>query len=104
MYCNLYMTTLKSSKSSMTSTFDGSTIGVWWWHHNHAKVNKKGKISALYRGFSSGKTYDMKEKVVQEGKNSLHKSKVYELVKLFEDKFVVKEEAKLMVWKKMMVQ
>lgn len=31
------------------------------------------------------------------------KSKVYELVKLFDDKFILKEEAKLMVWRKRMV-
>ena len=41
---------------------------------------------------------------MQEGENSLHKSKVHGLVKLFEDKFVLKEEAKLKVWRKRIVQ
>lgn len=62
-------------------------------------MNKKGKIGVLHEGFSSEKTHDVndvKEKVTQEGKNSLNKSKVHKLVKLFKDKFALKEETKLM--------
>ena len=58
----------------------------------------------MHESFSERRTHDVKEKVMQEGENSLHKSKVHGLVKLFEDKFVLKEEAKLKVWRKRIVQ
>lgn len=96
-YCNLYKTTFKSSKSSVISNLDDSTISVKWWHHGHTMVNNKGKIGALQGGFSGRKIHDVKEKVMQEGENSLHKSKVHELVKLFKDKFTLNEEWKLIV-------
>lgn len=75
-YCNLYRTTLRSSNNNMTSSLDSSTKGVWCWHHGHVKVNIKGKKGDLHIGFSRGKTYDVKEKIMQEGENSLHKFKV----------------------------
>ena len=103
MCCNLYRTNLRSSKSSVTSTLNGSTMGVWRRRHGHTKVNNKGN-GTLHGGFSKGRTHDVKEKVMQDGENSLHKSKVHGLVKLFEDKFALKEEAKLKVWRKKMVQ
>lgn len=76
----------------MTFTLDNSTMGVRHWRHSHTKVNNKGKIGALYGGFNGGKIHNVKEKIMQEGDNSLNKSKVHELVKLCEDKFVLKEE------------
>lgn len=36
--------------------------------------------------------------------NSLHKSKVHGLVKLFKKKFALKGKVKLMVWRKRLVQ
>lgn len=58
-------------------------------------VNNKGKIGVLHRGFSGRKIHDVKENVMQEEDNSLYKSKVHELLKLFEDKFILNEKKKL---------
>lgn len=68
--------------------------------HGHTKVNNKNKNGILHKGFSGGNTHDVKNKVMQEGENSLHKSKVHGLVKLFENKCGLKEEAKPIVWRK----
>lgn len=102
--CNLYGTNLRSSKSSVASTLDNSTMGVWRQPHSYTKVNNQGKIGALYGVFSGGKIHNMKEKVMQEWENSLNKFKVHELVKLCEVKFVLKEEQSLWFGKKRMVQ
>lgn len=91
--CNLYKTTMRSSKNNVTSTIDAFTKGVWRLLHGHTKVNNKDKKGILYRGFGGGNTHDVKNKVMQEGENSLDKSKVHGLVKLFENKCALKEEA-----------
>lgn len=41
---------------------------------------------------------------MHEGENSLHKFKVCGLVKLFENKYALKEEAKPIVWRKKVVK
>lgn len=67
-------------------------------------MNDKANISVLHGDFSNGKTHDAKEKCYVRRRNSLYKSKVHGLVKLFKDKFVQEEEARRIVWKNSMVQ
>lgn len=65
--CNVYGTTLRSFKSSLACTLDGSTKGMWRKHHGHTKENSKCEISALYGGFTGGKFHNVKENVMQDG-------------------------------------